>query len=255
MYVDFKEVSARANIADVAALLGLKLKKSGDQLRGPCPVHPNGDRSLVITPSKGLWFCFEPSCRKGGDVIELVAKVKGVSQKEAAQFLASHYEIAKAAKTIDLVALVDGDLQAPKLKGPLDYLQHDHDAVVALGLEPETCRRFAAGYAPKGIMRGRLAIPIHDLDGKLVAYCGRAVGGQEPRLIFPKEFEPEQWIWNAQALQPSAASIARDPLHALLAHQNGLDNVASLLSPITQLTLATLTLVLSKKGVPEIEIF
>ena len=50
-------------------MLGIKLKKSGPQLRGQCPIcKDNSDRAFVITPAKGLYYCFG-KCGKGGDAI------------------------------------------------------------------------------------------------------------------------------------------------------------------------------------------
>ena len=63
----------------------------------------------------------------------------------------------------------------PKKLEPLNYLNPSHVTLEALGLSEDTCSHFGAGYAPKGILRGRLAIPIHDPSGELIAYCGRAV--------------------------------------------------------------------------------
>ena len=59
--------------------------------------------------------------------------------------------------------------EAARSLQPLTYLEPDHDLVQAAGLDAETARAFGAGYAPKGIMRGRLAIPIHDWQGTLIA--------------------------------------------------------------------------------------
>jgi hypothetical protein len=83
---------------------------------------------------------------------------------------------------------------------PLDDLQASHAAVQALGVSPETCVHFGAGFAPKGIMRGRLAIPIHDRAGALLAYCGRAVKDESPSLIFPDGFDPRGAIFNAHRI-------------------------------------------------------
>ncbi len=43
------------------------------------------------------------------------------------------------------------------------------------GLTPETVNVFGVGYCPRGLMRGRVAIPIRNERGELVAYAGRAV--------------------------------------------------------------------------------
>ena len=86
--IDFSELKQRVNIEQAAEWLGLQVKKSGGQLRGVCPVcKDGGDRALVITPAKGLYYCFG-KCRKGGDAISLAASVRGCSLREAAAFLA-----------------------------------------------------------------------------------------------------------------------------------------------------------------------
>lgn len=158
-YVDFEDLKKRTTIEDVAQLLGLQLKKAGDQLRGPCPIHPNGDRAFVITPSKGLFYCFEPKCLKGGDLIELVAKVKRCSVKEAAQFLDQHY----GEKERD---------EPTEVLNPLEYLDPAHAAVLTLGFPEEVAKALGAGFAGKGIMRGRVAVPLRTPEGKLVGYMG-----------------------------------------------------------------------------------
>jgi hypothetical protein len=81
-----------------------------------------------------------------------------------------------------------------------------------LGVSPETATAFGAGYAPKGIMRGRLAIPIHDRAGKLLAYCGRAVKNESPVLSFPNGFDPAGVIFNSHRLVTGELYIVRDPV-------------------------------------------
>ena len=64
-----------------------ELRKSGDGLRGPCPVH-KGDNpeSFSVSPDKGLWHCFR--CGEGGDVVTLYQLLEGHEDaKTAAAFL------------------------------------------------------------------------------------------------------------------------------------------------------------------------
>ena len=71
-------------------------------------------------------------------------------------------------------------------------------ASAGLGLSETTCHAWGAGYAPKGIMRGRLAVPIRDRAGTLLAYVGIAVSEQaSPRLHFPNGFDPHSIIFGA----------------------------------------------------------
>jgi DNA primase len=175
MYVDFRHVKEHVQIEQVIPWLGLAVKKAGEQLRGRCPLHDGGERALVITPSKGLWYCFAPECQAGGDVIELVAKVRGISQRDAAIALQKHFL---------------SDPHAPgeaKHLEPLDYLVAEHEMVQALGFPREIAEALGIGYAPKGIMRGRVAIPIRMLDGTLVAYAGVNTA-MEPVLKLPSKF-------------------------------------------------------------------
>ncbi len=81
-------------------------------------------------------------------------------------------------------------------------------------------------------MRGRLAIPIHDAHGTLVAYCGRAVNGESPTLIFPNGFSPTEHIFGAHRITPGPLYLMRDPLDVLKAHDGGIDNAVSFLTEV-----------------------
>jgi DNA primase len=86
-FVDFAALKERVSIEHAIQLLGLQLKPAGNQLRGPCPIcKTGGDRALVVTPAKGMFYCF--MAQTGGDQIALVAHVKACKTTEAANFLA-----------------------------------------------------------------------------------------------------------------------------------------------------------------------
>ena len=254
--IDFGELKQRVSIERAAEMLGIKLTKSGPQLRGPCPIcKAGGDRAFVVTPTKGLYYCFG-ACGKGGDAITMAANVRNCSLREAAEFLAgkdgTHSSSAKG----------DGSRndspQPMKEKGlrPLDYLQASHEAVQALGVSPETCAHFGAGYAPKGIMRGRFAIPIHDRAGALLAYCGRALRDESPSLIFPNGFDPRGAIFNAHRIVEGDLFLVRDPLHALTAYENGIENVVAFLTEnVTALQLEQLAALMDERKCEHLEMF
>src|SRR5438874_4861521 len=126
-YVDFSELKARIKIEQVIDFLKLDVKRSANQLRGSCPVCGGADRTLAITPAKGVWFCF--TAQKGGDVISLAAHVLKCEMKEAAQQLAQHFTIPATVRRPER-----GTDSRAKLE-PLDYLEVDHPAVEALGFD------------------------------------------------------------------------------------------------------------------------
>lgn len=177
MFLDFAEIKASNPIEDVALRLGLNLNKNGKALRGKCPVcESSGDRNLAITPDKGVYYCFTDG--KGGDVIALVAHVKGIGVKEAATWLHGAETTKEKTKGGAGASEPSGGFKA------LDYLDPKHDAVVALGLEPDDAERIGAGYAPRGVLRGTVAFPIRDTSGKLLGY----IGAQDVKL-------PPKWAF------------------------------------------------------------
>lgn len=233
-FIDFQDLKKSLAIEDAVPLLGLTLKPSGGQLRGACPAcKAGGDRALVITPSKQVFYCFGAS--QGGDVIAFAAHIRSCSMKEAAEFLAGKTRHDPVASGSTGQARSEG-LTVPENKkaglNPLTYLLAKHPAVQALGITPETCSHFGAGYAPKGIMRGRLAIPIHDGQGELLAYCGRAVKDESPALIFPNGFQPAEHLFGAHLVKPGPLYLMRDPLDILKAHEGGIDNAVAVLTEV-----------------------
>jgi hypothetical protein len=57
------------------------------------------------------------------------------------------------------------------------------------GVDSKTAAHFGIGFYPgKGLMEGRIVIPIHNEEGILVAYAGRNLDQSEPRYRFPGRF-------------------------------------------------------------------
>lgn len=162
-FVDFEELKARVGFGQVIQLLALPMKKTGNQWRGACPTcAKGGERALVVTDQKA-WYCF--AAKKGGDQIALVAHIQNSSVKEAAQFLAK-----SAGTRTDETVPQEQDEE--RILAPLSYLEHDHAAVLAIGFDPELAKALGIGYAPKGLMRGTVAIPVRDEKGVLQGYVG-----------------------------------------------------------------------------------
>src|ERR1700741_2970407 len=58
---------------------------------------------------------------------------------------------------------------------------------------------FGLGYCPFGSMAGRIAIPIHNRNGKLVAYAGRWPGVLpriRPKYKLPRSFRKTRELFN-----------------------------------------------------------
>ncbi len=162
MFLDFDAIKRETTFGQVVAMLGLEMKKQGNQWRGACPAcRKGGDRALVVTEGKGF-FCF--GAHKGGDQIALVAHIRNCSVKDAAKEIKRHSGTSSET--------VPRDEEEGKNLSPLGYLEFDHDAVIALGFNPEVAKRLGIGYAGKGLMRGTVAVPVRDEHGAIQGYIG-----------------------------------------------------------------------------------
>jgi len=157
-FLDFAEIKQRVSLEQAMQFLDLRLKRSGAQFRGCCPVHEGGDRTFVVTPDKGF-FCFQS--KQGGDVIACVAHVRNCSQREAAEMLASHFRITGTVPEGRKGTSSKEEYSPPQPrqeragKAP----QFDPDAfaaklqytpeVEALGLSQEDAERIGVGWHPQ----------------------------------------------------------------------------------------------------------
>ncbi len=196
-WIDFSALKRQVSIRDVLARYGLldalQEKKPG-RLVGPCPIHggKNGT-SFNVDLEKNVFHCFS-QCG-GGNVLDLVMKLERTNSIRAAgEKLADWFGLkfertrrAATTKTPPTKAVAPAPTQSPPVSTgngipsnpPLERLLRDlnpdHPYLVARGLTVPTIREFGIGYCNRGLMRGRIAIPIHDEEGRLVAYAGRAV--------------------------------------------------------------------------------
>jgi DNA primase len=229
-FIDYAELKTRVSIHDAIQKLGLELKPAGHQLRGFCPqCKAGGDRALVITPDKSLFYCF--NAKTGGDQIALVAHLKEMKINEAANWLAG--TIPQNNKTKAASTTVP---PAPSTKAGFDpekyaeRLDPSHAALEPLEIAPDTLKALKAGYASTGLNRGRLALPLYDSKGTLAAYCGRAIKEESPKLIFPNGTKPEDFIFNANRVAEGELYLMRDPLEVLRAVESGVTNAVCFLT-------------------------
>jgi|SRR5579871_1468223 len=192
-YLDFAAIKEAVSIEEAVRRLNLRTRKAGNQFRAPCPAcKQGGDRALAITPAKSLFYCFAGST--GGDQIALVAHIMGKSVKEAAEWLAgTRFPSEKGDVSSNSTVRKDHATGSPSPEGfpELEYLEPAHEAVEALGLPVEVAQALGAGYAPKGVLRGTVAIPLRLPSGVLIGYAGatelklpsRYHGLPEPKVV------------------------------------------------------------------------
>lgn len=246
--VNFADLRQRVHIEQVATQLGLKLKPHGVQYRSSCPIcNDKNERALVITPAKGLFFCF--SCKQGGDAITLVSKVKNISLRDAALFLDTSAAPAPPAAA---------PAKAPTGFDPGKYantLDPCHASLEPLGVSSETLREWRAGYASTGVHRGKLALPV-TRDGKTVAYIGRTLKDETPRLSFANGTNPQDFIFGEDRVGEGPLQLVRDPIDVIRAHEGGMSNVIAFLTEtITPQQLEQLAALMDRAKCESVEVF
>jgi DNA primase len=220
-FVSFAEVKRAVTIVALLEHYGLsgKLTPKGQNLVGACPFcEGKSQRQFQVNPEKNAWYCF--GCKQGGNVLDFVAKKERVGVRAAALKLDQWFGLGLAEapeKSSPAAAPTTAPKAAPPAPPPmpemllpaanlpltftLKTLDQEHPSLGVLGIEPETIEHFGAGYCAKGLLKGRLAIPIHNAAGELVAYAGLAtLDDTSPRYLFPPKFHPALEVFNRDRL-------------------------------------------------------
>jgi DNA primase len=225
-FVDFRAIKSAINMEQVLQHYGLldRFKRSGDSLSGPCPIHKGSNPTQFrVSLSKNVWNCFS-ECKHGGNVLDFIAKMEIVSIHAAAQKAIEWFHLDPAAMSADSEQDAGQPSEAPRdqsaprprptsqaapasengvpnkpLKFRLDKLQSDHPYLAERGLTPETVAAFGTGFCGKGMMAERIALPIHNPEGEVVAYAGRWPGEppeDTPKYKLPQGFRKSQEVYN-----------------------------------------------------------
>jgi DNA primase len=173
----------------------------------------------------------------GGNVLDLVAYLEGCSIREAARRLQVRCGSAAAIHINDPLVSKGREGSSGELLAPLPFSLrlHGHPYLRQRGVDLTTAARFGVGYyAGSGFLRHRIVFPIHDGQGRLVAYAGRRVDDSEPRYLFPPGFRKSLVIFNlhravSEARHAGSAIVVEGFFDCLRVHQSGYPNVVALL--------------------------
>lgn len=197
--LDFAAIKNQVRFEAVLANYGLEATGQATEQMIKCPFHDDRSPSCSINLGKKVFHCF--ACGEKGTILDFVARLESCSIAAAAQLLARWCNVAGALPAAASVTKVrTGGLSGnPPLKFALQLDPH-HTYLAERGVPEDTVSRFGIGYCDRGIMKGRVCIPIHDTHGRLVAYAGRSVGlsvpTDQPRYKFPRGFRKSLVLFN-----------------------------------------------------------
>ena len=242
-HVDIKYVREHADFAAVLEHYGVALRGTGPQRTALCPFHRERRGSFSANLDDRIFQCF--GCEAKGNVIDFVMLSDDVNAREAAIAIADICGIETAPprgsrakrktskrspqkKTSTAAdASDDGDSPAaeaeeeaphhtepePTENQPLSFmlkLDPDHPYLTDRASR-DTIKTFGLGFCSRGMMKGRIAIEIHNPDGDLVAYAGRWAEEEPPedvaRYLLPKQFHKQLELFNIHRIPNSSDAV------------------------------------------------
>ena len=262
-------VLERVNILDIVSEY-VKLRRAGKNFLGLCPFHKEKTPSFTVSIEKQIYYCF--GCHEGGNAVNFLAKYDHVSFSEALESLANQLGIKMAARSGGKrMPILDA------LSKLADYYQSNlkkSDAARAYlnrrGLSDTTIDQFRLGYSARvnhgqdfakrlgvpldllisiglfkmrgsdiyDIFRGRIVIPIQDINNKVIGFGGR---GLEKEALPKYLNSPESSVFTKRSVlygldkarkeiaEKDEAIIVEGYFDLIAMHQAGVRNVVATL--------------------------
>jgi DNA primase len=225
-----EEIRAKLPIEDLVGNY-IQLKKAGRNLKGLCPFHNDSNPSLMVSPEKGIAYCF--ACNKGGDIFKFIQLIENVEFPEAVRILAQRAgvplpEFRPEARDQKMRIIEMNSVSAKFFAEQLDDSKKHKSYFIKRGLTENTISQFKLGYAPDsysalkehlmkngykenemlqaGLLsqksiadkntydrfRNRYIFPIYDHQDNIVGFGGRIIGDGEPKYLN----SPETPVYN-----------------------------------------------------------
>jgi len=273
--LDFTKIRHATSFIDVLAHYDLTPEKVGTkQVKIHCPFHDDQTPSCSINLKRGIFNCFgcpaegnvlEFIAQKEGftgnatfAAAKLALEIMGADPadfRKDGQGATTPQNARRASSKPEMTGTTG---QGPKTRqraksGPSEptveakevtanpvidlklVLDPKHPFLESRGVTVETATAFGLGYATRGIMRKRIAIPIHNAAGDLVGYTGRWAGDDvptdEPRYKLPKDFHKSCELFNlhrAAAMNKRFVVVVEGVWSVLRLHAAGIPTVALL---------------------------
>ena len=214
IWIDFQELREKIDFSIILKHYGVVLKPNkGDQHQAFCPLPTHqGKRkspSFSANLKRKIFHCF--GCQTSGNCIDFVCRMQGMNPdnpgdiRTAALYMQEHFLGGVPASDRPPAAPGKPMRQSPEtasvkidlpiiINAPLDFelagLNGAHPYLIKRGFTPETIAHFGLGFCAKGLMKDRIAIPLHDASGQLIGYAGRlvddrAISEETPKYKFP----------------------------------------------------------------------
>ncbi len=234
-WVDYAELRTALVVEELLNHFEIEHRVRGQQVTGPCPFHDDARPSFSLNRDKGVWQCF--GCGLSGNVLDLAVRLMGADPDDPEAFRRAALAVrdtfapdaagkrpqtpargrseAKPAPRPPRGSKPPAGHSTTQAKPPADdrpvvvnaplpfeltQLDGEDPYLAGRGLSPDTIEVFGLGACHRGLMNGRIAIPLHDAGGELIGYAGRLIDTAEPaddapKYLFPGEREQDGTVY------------------------------------------------------------
>lgn len=261
IWINFKELRARLKFEDVLRHYKVEIRRKGEQHHGSCPLPGhNGSRnapSFSANLDRGIFQCF--GCGAKGNVLEFAALMTGVDPRDGDALRSVAVELQsrffpEGASSRTKERPVGAPAVPPRevpvvVNAPMDFdlkgLDSGHGYLANRGFATETMQHFGAGFCSRGMLKGRIAIPLHDGEGRLIGFAGRTTDDEtitegNPRYLFPTRrerngtvyaFDKSLFVYNAFRVKRPCLDLAVVQSFTAVwwLHQHGYSNAVSVM--------------------------
>jgi DNA primase len=242
-WINFKELREKLNFPRVLDEYNVQLNAKGDQAIGFCPLttHKGEKRSqsFSVNLTRGIFQCF--GCKAKGNVLDFACQMEGFDLNDKADFRKAALRVSERFGITASQSKKESETPKPpgaaqpkeekktgptrQVNAPLDFtlkgLDRKHLSLLNRGLTQKTIEDFGLGYCGRGLMKGRVAIPLHNQKGEFIGYAGRliddsAITDEQPKYKFPGErkrdevvyeFKKTLFVYNGHRVQGPAGNL------------------------------------------------
>jgi DNA primase len=234
----FRHLKAKVGIEAILSFYGLDhhLKRRGDQLFGPCPLHGGDNQTAFrVNLERGLWRCFT-ACG-GGDTVDLIRKIERCSYGEAARQLQRIAAgLPKTPPALSPPIPLSERAFTPFTRS-LALNPRCHFLQNIKAISPATAARFEAGTSSSSrFLQNTVAVRLHDLNAYPLGYCGRRLDPNEASRFgkwrFPRNFPKARILYNAHrasCFRKRGIVLVECPWAVMRITQAGFPNAVALL--------------------------
>lgn len=225
-WVDFKELRGRLDFGAVLTHYKIEPNANDGQHISVCPLPSHKGtktaKSFSANLTKGIFHCF--GCSAKGNVLDFAVYMEGGDPKNPK-------DLRKAAlgwqrrlsppktETPPKAALNETGENRVLVNAPIDFalkgLEAEHPYLAGRGFNRDTIAHFGLGYCSRGLLKDRIAIPLHNQTGELIGYVGRIIAdividADNPKYKFPQrrerrgvalEFDATAFLYNGYRIR------------------------------------------------------